>query len=96
MEIQTTSGFVCNINEKKATDWRFAKALADCDSGDNSRILRGMTEAVPFLLGEYEQKLMEHVTDEDGVADSEKMMSEFNEIVAIIGIEAKKSQPSQA
>lgn len=95
MEIHTTSGFVCNVNEKKAKDWRFAKALADCDSGDESRILRGMTFALPFLLGKEEQKLMDHVSDEDGVADSDKMMTEFNEILDFIGAEAKKSQASQ-
>lgn len=94
MKIHTTSGFVCEINEKKAKDWRFAKALADCDSGDNSRILKGATFALPFLLEENEKKLMEHVS-ENGIADSEKMMNEFNEIVALIGQETKKSEPSQ-
>ena len=94
MKIHTTNGFVCEINENKAKDWRFAKALADCDSGDNSRILKGATFALPFLLEEYEKKLMDHVS-ENGIADSEKMMNEFNEIVALIGQETKKSEPSQ-
>ena len=96
MEIHTMSGFVCKVNEKKAKDWRFAKALADCDSGDDSRILKGMTFAVPFLLGEYESKLMDHVADENGVIDSDMIMKEFDEILSLIGAEAKKSQPSQA
>lgn len=97
MEIHTMSGFVCNINEKKAKDWRFIKAMADWDSGDESRALKGVTAALPLLLGkEGEQKLLEHVSDEDGIADIELMMSEFKEIVVLMGEETKKSQTSQA
>lgn len=97
MEIHTMSGFVCNINEKKAKDWRFIKAMADWDSGDESRALKGVTAALPLLLGkEEEQKLLEHVSDEDGIADIELMMSEFKEIVVLMGEETKKSQTSQA
>ena len=97
MEIHTMSGFVCNVNEKKAKDWRFIKAMADWDSGDESRALKGVTAALPLLLGkEGEQKLLEHVSDEDGIADIELMMSEFKEIVVLMGEEIKKSQTSQA
>jgi hypothetical protein len=97
MEIHTMSGFVCNVNEKKAKDWRFIKAMADWDSGDESRALKGVTAALPLLLGkEGEQKLLEHVSDEDGIADIELMMSEFKEIVVLMGEETKKSQTSQA
>lgn len=91
------SGFVCNVNEKKAKDWRFIKAMADWDSGDESRALKGVMAALPLLLGkEGEQKLLEHVSDEDGIADIELMMSEFKEIVVLMGEETKKSQTSQA
>lgn len=97
MEIHTMSGFVCNVNEKKAKDWRFIKAMADWDSGDESKALKGVTAALPLLLGkEGEQKLLEHVSDEDGIADTELMMSEFKEIVVLMGEETKKSQTSQA
>ena len=34
--------------------------------------------------------------DEDGIADSELMMSEFKEIILLMGEETKKSQASQA
>ena len=44
------SGFVCNVNERRAKDWRFIKAMADWDSGDESRALKGVTTAVPLLL----------------------------------------------
>lgn len=96
MEIHTRSGFVCDINEKKAKDWRYVKALADCDSGDESRALNGITQAIPLLLGKVgEQNLMDHLVDEDGIIDTEAMIAEFKEIVILMGEETKKSQPSQ-
>lgn len=96
MEIHTTSGFVCKVNEKRAKDWRYVKALAEWDSGDESRALKGVTAAIPLLLGkEGEQELMKHVADEDGLIDSETMIAEFKEIVLLMGEEVKKSQSSQ-
>lgn len=96
MEIHTMSGFVCKINEKRAKDWRYVKALAEWDSGDESRALKGVTAAIPLLLGkEGEQELMNHVADENGLIDSETMIAEFKEIVLLMGEEVKKSQSSQ-
>lgn len=95
MEIHTMSGFVCDVNEKRAKDWRFARALADWDSGDESRAVKGVTAAIPLLLGkDGEEKLMEHIADEDGIVDSETMISEFKEIIVLMGAEVKKSQTS--
>jgi hypothetical protein len=96
MEIHTMSGFVCKVNEKRAKDWRYVKALAEWDSGDESRALKGVTAAIPLLLGkEGEQELMNHIADEDGIIDSETMIAEFKEIVLLMGEEVKKSQSSQ-
>lgn len=96
MEIHTMSGFVCKVNEKRAKDWRYVKALAEWDSGDESRALKGVTAAIPLLLGkEGERELMNHVADENGLIDSETMIAEFKEIVLLMGEEVKKSQSSQ-
>lgn len=96
MEIHTMSGFVCKVNEKRAKDWRYVKALAEWDSGDESRALKGVTAAIPLLLGkEGEQELMNHVADENGLIDSETIIAEFKEIVLLMGEEVKKSQSSQ-
>jgi hypothetical protein len=94
MKIKTKSGFSCNLNEKKAKDWRFCRALVKCESKDESTLLEGITFVVPFLLGEDgEAKLIKHLEDKDGVASVELVMSEFKEILKQIG-DAKKSQPS--
>lgn len=96
MKITTKSGFVCNVNEDRAKDWRFCKALAKCDSEDESQIIQGITYVVPFLLGkEGEEKLIEHVTNKDGIAPVDQILSEFKEILQLMGEETKKSQSSR-
>ena len=93
MKIQTKSGFVCNVDENKAKDWRFAKNLAKLD--DTSTILQGMAFVVPFLLGDDGEKaLMEHVKDKKGIYPTDRILSEFREIMDLLGAEAKKSESS--
>lgn len=96
MKVQTKSGFVWDVDEERAKDWRFGKRLAMCDSKDGSEVLKGITFCVPWLLGEDgEEALIKHVTDKKGNAPSEKVIKEFNEIISLIGEDAKKSQSSQ-
>ena len=97
MNVKTKSGFECKVNEKRLKDWRFARALAKCDSGDESKALEGLTFVVPFLLSEDgEQALMEHVQDDEGIAPTDAIISEIREILSLVGEEIKKSQSSQA
>ena len=97
MDVKTRSGFECKVNVNKLKDWRFTKALAKCDSGDESKVLEGLTFVVPFLLGEDgEQALMEHVEDSEGIVSTTAIINEIKEIIALIGDEVKKSQSSQA
>ena len=95
MKIKTKSGFECNMNERRLKDWRYVKAAARMNSGDESEIAMGLTFAIPFLLGDAgENALMDHVADPDGTVDSEKLIMEFLEITQIAGQKAKKSQSS--
>lgn len=95
MKIKTKSGFVCDVNPDIVKDWRFCKGLAKCDSGDESAVIQGITFAVPFLLGEDgERKLIEHVTDKNGLAPVQEITKEFREIITLMGKEVKKSQSS--
>lgn len=97
MDVKTKSGFKCKVKENKLKDWRFAKALAKCDSGDESKVLEGLTFVVPFLLGEEgEAALISHVEDVDGIASTEDVIKEVKEIIALVSNEIKKSQSSQA
>ena len=98
MKIKTKSGFVCDVNQNKLKDWRYVKAAARAaKSNDQAEILDAVGFMINFMLGdEYEAKLMEHVTDKEGVVDSALMQNEFEEITKLMGEEIKKSTSSQA
>ena len=93
--VKTKSGFVIDIDENRAKDWRFTKALAKWQHDETAFI--GLADCLPFLLGEDgETALMEHVTEKDGSIPAEKMITEFKEILEKLGDAVKKSQSSQA
>ena len=94
MKIQTTSGFVCEVNENKAKDWRFTKYLAMCEAETGT--IQGLPLLVNFLLGESgEEALMEHVTEKNGEIPTERILAETKEILNLKSEQIKKSQPSQ-
>lgn len=97
MKVVTKSGFACEINEEKMKDWRFIKALALCDSEDESEALQGATHAVPFLFGkEGEEKLIDFVAQKNnGIASTLEILKIFREIVPLLSEEIKKSESSQ-
>lgn len=95
-KIQTKSGFVWNVNEKKVGDWRFAKYLAKCEGDNEAERVMGLTFVVPFLLGDDgEAALAEHVKKKNGDIMTADILSEFREILVLLGEEAKKSKSSQ-
>lgn len=95
MKIKTKSGFVIDIDVKRAKDWRFTKLLSKWSKDENG--FEAMTDAITFLLGEDgENALMEHVKDDDGMIPAEKIISEFKEIMTLMGEKVKKSGHSQA
>ena len=95
MKIKTKSGFVCNINENKVKDWRYVKALALWNGKNEIDRMAGMERAISFLLGDDEERLMEHITDKDGNIPADSLINEFREIQELMGEELKKSQSSQ-
>lgn len=96
MKIKTKSGFEWNVNEKKISDWRYVKAAARINSGNEAAILEGITFCIPFILGEDGEKaLIDHV-EENEMVDTEKMIAEFLEITQLIGEKTKKSKSSSS
>lgn len=96
VEIQTKSGFVWNVDEKRVTDWDFAKALAESESEDVGTQVKAIAFLVPYLLGkDGEAALADHVKDENGVKPTLKVISEFREILNLLGEKSKKSASSQ-
>lgn len=87
----TSSGFEYEVNEKVLSDWTFVKAVAASGSKDNTRQMEGYTKLVNLLLGdEAEERLCEHLRQEDGLVPVEKISGEVLEIMQAIGEEAKK------
>ncbi len=94
VKVKTKSGFVIDVDENRAKDWRFTKALAKWEKDETSLI--GMADALPFLLGEDGEKaMMEHIKEKDGSYPVEKMIIEFREILEHLGDVLKKSSSSQ-
>ena len=94
MKIKTQSGFECNINERRLKDWRYVKAAAKINSGNEEEVLNAVTFAVPFLLGEDGDEALTKYVEVDGVSDTERVLAEFIEITKAAGEKIKKSQSS--
>lgn len=94
MKIKTKSGFECNINERRLKDWRYIKAAAKINSGNEDAVVEAIAFAIPFILGEDgEAALMAHVEDK-GAVDGDRVVIEFLEITRLAGEKIKKSQSS--
>ena len=62
----TSTGFEYSINESVITDWRFVSAMAEAESDDASKRINGTVNLIKLLLGDDEQRMMDHVKQEDG------------------------------
>ena len=96
VKVQTKSGFVWNVDEKKAADWDFVNALVDCEDDDNSKRVKASRDVIIFLLGkDGAAALADHVKDKHGIKSIALMLTEFREILTMLGEESKKSDSSQ-
>lgn len=92
MKIKTKSGFVWDVDEKKAADWDFVDALCDCESENATTRVVASRNCIKMLLGtDGASALAEHVKDENGVRNIGHMLIEFREIMSQIGEKQKKS-----
>lgn len=96
MRVVTKSGFECQVNEKVRNDWRFIKAVAKADSGNDLQRMDGLTQMVQLLLGDAEEALCKHVQEPDGTVPFDKVNQELLDIMAAIGDEIKNQSPSPA
>jgi hypothetical protein len=91
-KIQTKSGFVWNVEEKKVADWDFVTGLIDLEDDNEGKRIKALHFVVVFLLGEDgAAALAEHVKDKNGIKSVGRIMEEFKEILGLLNEEAKKS-----
>ena len=83
---KTKTGFEYEFDEKILKNYELVELLAEVD--DNPLVL---PKIFKMLLGDRVDELKNHVRDEDGVVDIEKMLVEFQDIFSSI----KKNSPQE-
>lgn len=79
---KTKSGFSYNIDERKLSDFRMIRAIADVESADAGTQIKGMIDIAKWLLGDDIERLEEHIRkDNDGYASVESVYAEVFEII---------------
>ena len=83
IHVTTSSGFECDVNPKITKDYRFIKLLRKLMGDDQEEQFKSLVDVISFLLGEDgEERITQHVMDEDGIADIELINKEVTEILA--------------
>ncbi|MBQ7265151.1 MAG: hypothetical protein IJS61_03545 [Firmicutes bacterium] len=75
MQIETSTGFKCDIDERKLIDYRFQKAVTKASKNINGALF----ELVDMLLGD-DTALTEHCA-EDGICSIDRVIQEVSEII---------------
>lgn len=85
LHVTTSTGFECDINPRLTKDYRFIKLLRNLMSDDQTDQFKSLVDMIHFLLGkEGEERIMNHVMDEDGIADIELINKEVTEILTYL------------
>lgn len=74
---KTKTGFEYEFDENLFKDYELVELLAEVD--DNPLVL---PQIFKKLIGDRVKDLKDHVRDEDGVVDIEKMVAEFEDIMS--------------
>lgn len=79
----TTTGFEFSVDERVLDDWNFLQAIADADSGEESRVIKGITNIANMVAGkDGMKKLLEHVRGYcDGYATAQEVEREIIDII---------------
>lgn len=85
IHVVTSTGFECDVNSKTVKDYRFAKMMRNFLSEEETDQLKSMIDLVGFTLGEDgEERIMNHVMDDEGFVDSELVGKEVTEILTAL------------
>lgn len=93
IEGKTTSGYKFKVDERAITDWAVFEAIADIESGDGGRAIKGTTTMAKALLGDDGLKnYINYVRSKnDGYAPAEVIQNEIIEIFKAADDITKKS-----
>lgn len=93
VEGKTTNGYKFKVDERAITDWSVLEAIADIESGEVTKVIKGTTNMANALLGADGVKdLLNHIRkNNDGYAPSEMVQNEIIEIFEAADKQSKKS-----
>ena len=99
MEITTSKGFKCNINENRLKDWRYVKASAKmakaAKADDEIELIDLLDYLITFLMGEENKNaFLESLAGDEGVCESHVVVEEFQKITNALSEQLKKSTSS--
>lgn len=78
MKGKTTTGFKFEIQEEVLNDYELLEKMVKADDGDTSLMVRIISD----VLGEdQKERLKDHVRNESGKVQIERMIQEFTEIL---------------
>jgi len=91
---KTKSGFEYQISEKILKDYRYVRAIAKLQKGDNADKFIAFDEISTLLLGGKVEDLIKHVEGlNGGYAPLEVMAAEMNEIIEACSPKNSSSSP---
>lgn len=82
MQITTTSGFKCDINENVLDDWRFTKAVARAHSDDDSIRMNAAVDLVSLILRDSELDYYKFVEKKNnGIVTEDTVTKDLQSII---------------
>ena len=91
---KTKTGFEYSIDERIVKDYRYVRALAKLNKGDNAEKFIAFDEISTLLLGGKVEDLIKHVEGlNGGYAPLEAMAAEMNEIIEACSPKNSSSSP---
>lgn len=87
VEIKTTSGFKCKLDENVVDNMELVDALAEMQGEDD---ILAISKVLTLLLGKNKQALYDHIRTKDGRVPVSDISREIKEIFGSFGDNGKK------
>lgn len=82
MQVKTTSGFKCEINDNVLDDWRFTKAVARAHSEDDTERMNAAVDLVSLILRENENEYYKFVEKKNnGIVTEDTVTKDLQSII---------------
>ena len=82
MQVKTTSGFECEINDNVLEDWRFTKAVARAHSEDDTERMNAAVDLLSLILRENEETYYKYVEKKNnGIVTEDTVTKDLQSII---------------